>query len=133
MAAKQRLRLPAHILFPALFFTGLVISVLLNRLPAIVIPYYGVISLLTFAIYYLDKSAARRGGRRTPESTLHLLSLAGGWPGALIARHQFRHKTRKQPFRLVFWLTVMGNIALLAWALTSNGLYYLQNLIYSYL
>ena len=48
-----------------------------------------------------------------PESTLHLLDLACGWPGGLAARHLLRHKTRKQPFRAVFWLTVVANCALL--------------------
>lgn len=33
----------------------------------------------------------------------------GGWPGALVARRVFRHKTIKQPFRAIFWLTVVVN------------------------
>ncbi|MFD1215844.1 DUF1294 domain-containing protein [Microbulbifer celer] len=118
---------------PLVFFLLLGTGTLFHWLPTATFPYFVGISLVTFIAYYLDKSAARQGSRRIRENTLHVLSLAGGWPGALIARHQFRHKTRKQPFRLVFWLTVMGNIALLVWALTTDGLYYLQNLITSYL
>ena len=57
----------------------------------------------------------RQGTWRTPESTLHAIDLAGGWPGALVARRVFRHKTTKQPFRTVFWLTVTVNCAALAW------------------
>ena len=68
-------------------------------------------SIVTFAVYALDKSAARRGAGRTPESSLHLLSLVGGWPGALLARHFLRHKSAKVPFRRVFWGTVAGNVA----------------------
>ena len=78
-----------------------------------------VFSVISFAVYGADKSAARRGARRTPERTLHLLSLAGGWPGALVAQLVFRHKTVKQPFRAVFWGTVVVNCAglvlLFAW------------------
>lgn len=75
---------------------------------------YVLLSAITFVVYALDKSAARTGGRRTPEVTLHALALAGGWPGALLARRVLRHKTRKQPFRAVFWLTVVANCVVLA-------------------
>ncbi|AQX16957.1 hypothetical protein BKM78_14310 [Tessaracoccus sp. T2.5-30] len=52
-------------------------------------------------MYRADKVAAVQGAWRVPESSLHLVSLLGGWPGALVARHAFWHKTRKQPFRTV--------------------------------
>lgn len=72
---------------------------------------YILLSLITFVVYGWDKRAAMRGERRQSEQSLHLLAIAGGWPGALIARRLFRHKTRKQPFRFIFWLTVVLNIA----------------------
>jgi uncharacterized membrane protein YsdA (DUF1294 family)/cold shock CspA family protein len=71
-------------------------------------------SAVTFLAYAFDKSAAVRGRWRTPESTLHLLSLLGGWPGAWLARDLLRHKTRKQPFVTIFWLTVFLNCAAVA-------------------
>lgn len=77
---------------------------------------YLLLSGISFTMYRADKSAAAVSGRRrTPESTLHTIDLLGGWPGALVARHVFRHKTVKQPFRTVFWLTVVVNCAALAW------------------
>jgi uncharacterized membrane protein YsdA (DUF1294 family) len=75
---------------------------------------YSVLSVATFAIYGWDKRAAQAGRRRTPENTLHLLSLAGGWPGALVAQRLFRHKTRKRSFQVAFWFTVVANCGLLA-------------------
>ncbi len=66
-------------------------------------------SAFLFAIYYIDKTEAQRGGERVPENMLHLFAILGGWPGALVARHLFRHKTRKQPFRTIFWGTVLVN------------------------
>jgi uncharacterized membrane protein YsdA (DUF1294 family) len=45
-----------------------------------------------------DKFAATRKGKRTPESTLLLLALAGGSPALLGGRILFRHKTAKQSF-----------------------------------
>ena len=44
------------------------------------------VNLLTFLVYAIDKRAAQNGQWRTKESHLHLLSLAGGWPGAWFAQ-----------------------------------------------
>ncbi|MNG38217.1 hypothetical protein D3C84_1258340 [compost metagenome] len=49
-----------------------------------------------------------------PERTLHLLALLGGWPGALLAQRRLRHKTAKPRFLLVFWLTTLGHVAIVA-------------------
>lgn len=77
---------------------------------------------LSYFMYRVDKSAAQRGGRRTPESTLHLVDLLGGWPGALVAQQQFRHKTAKASFQAVFWGTVVVNLALVGgWVATGRG------------
>ena len=82
----------------------------------------GLLSLYTLMIYGLDKRAATHQQSRTPENTLHLLSLAGGWPGALIARPLFRHKTRKQPFTGIFWCTaVVSASALIAFLLLDEA------------
>ncbi|MEA3586888.1 cold shock and DUF1294 domain-containing protein [Pseudidiomarina sp. 1APP75-27a] len=67
-------------------------------------------SVVTYMAYARDKYAAEASYRRTAESTLQLLALIGGWPGALIAQQQFRHKTRKLSFRVVFWLVVLANL-----------------------
>lgn len=79
------------------------------KLPLWVAGLYLAMSAATFVAYALDKSAALRGAWRTPESTLHTLALAGGWPGALLAQQVLRHKSRKAAFRLVFWGTVVLN------------------------
>jgi len=59
--------------------------------------------------YRKDKSAAQNGAWRTPERTLHVLALMGGWPGALVAQRVFRHKSAKPSFRFTFWATVTLN------------------------
>ena len=61
----------------------------------------------------MDKISAESGRWRTPETTLHLFALIGGWPGALLAQRKYRHKTRKVSFRRVFWMTVALNCAAL--------------------
>lgn len=82
---------------------------------------YATASLLAYVAYAMDKSAARRGAWRTKESTLHLLALAGGWPGALIAQRRFRHKSRKQSFQNVFRVSAFLNCCALAFMLTPAG------------
>ena len=69
------------------------------------------LSIITLLFYGWDKRAAVKSKPRTREDTLHLLALTGGWPGALIARPLFRHKTRKQPFTGIFWATAICNAA----------------------
>ena len=88
---------------------------MLDQLPVILLACYGLLSAVAFLTYRADKSAAQQGRWRTPESTLHAIDLMGGWPGALVARRVFRHKTTKQPFRTIFWATVIVNCVALAW------------------
>ena len=57
-----------------------------------------------------DKSSAQRGARRTQETTLHMLSIVGGWPGALLAQQVLRHKLVKAEFRSFFWGIVAFNV-----------------------
>lgn len=106
---------PMALATATLFFTVLVGLVVLDDLPIVLLAAYGLLSALAFQLYRADKSAAQQGKRRTPESTLHLIDLAGGWRGALLARQVFRHKTIKQPFRTIFWATVIANCMALAW------------------
>jgi uncharacterized membrane protein YsdA (DUF1294 family)/cold shock CspA family protein len=81
------------------------------RPPVVFVGVYFAMSVITFIAYALDKSSAARSARRTSERTLHGLSLAGGWPGALLAQQFLRHKSAKAGFRKVFWTTVALNVA----------------------
>lgn len=76
---------------------------------------YACLSLIALAAYRRDKLAALSATRRTSEAKLHAIDLAGGWPGGLLAQQLFRHKTRKTSFQLGFWLTVVLNIAAVAY------------------
>ncbi|MCC5878589.1 MAG: DUF1294 domain-containing protein [Idiomarina sp.] len=118
------------VIIPALFLLIVSTAVLAGKVPWLVLGVYVVASVITFISYALDKSAStRKGARRTPESTLHVLSLLGGWPGALIAQHKLRHKTRKQPFRLILWLMIILNFAVFFWLLASSAGYTFRGLI----
>jgi uncharacterized membrane protein YsdA (DUF1294 family) len=107
--------------FAVLFLAGVGGLAALEVLPAGVAAAYLAASVATAIVYRRDKSAAARGAWRTPETTLHALALIGGWPGALAAQSALRHKSRKLPFRLVFWATVALNCAVLLWLSWSSG------------
>jgi len=92
-----------------IFVLALVAAAVRGVLPFAVLGFYAVASLVAFVMYVWDKISAEKGSRRTPENTLHLLALIGGWPGALLAQRKYRHKTRKLSFRRVFWMTVALN------------------------
>ena len=91
------------------------------QLPKYWFAVYGAASLVSFALYAWDKSAAAHGAWRTPESTLHLWALFGGWPGALLAQRLIRHKSVKAEFRAVFWVTAVLNVAALTWLSSPSG------------
>jgi uncharacterized membrane protein YsdA (DUF1294 family) len=119
------------VIVAAFFLVIVSVSVLTARIPPLVLALYIGASLLTFIMYAVDKSAARNGAWRTQESTLHVLSLVGGWPGALVAQQKLRHKSKKQSFRSVFWLTVLLNCGVFVWMFTPTGADTLTTLIAS--
>ena len=80
------------------------------------------LSAVTFIAYAIDKHAAKKAHQRTPEAHLHLLSLFGGWPGAMLAQQILRHKSQKTSFRFIYWLTVGLNCSAIGWLLTPTGL-----------
>lgn len=88
-------------------------AVTIALLPHPLVMWFLLASVLTFVIYGGDKMAARRGWSRVPESTLLVLGLVGGWPGAVVGQQLFRHKTQKQPFKRYFFITVVLNIGMM--------------------
>lgn len=95
------------------FLLAAVVLMVTGLVPAVLPLLYLLLSCASYLMYGFDKEVAGKAGwRRTPESTLHLLDLAGGWPGGLIAQHVARHKTAKASFQRGFWITVLLNLAL---------------------
>lgn len=90
-------------------------------LPRIVPTLYGALSMALFIVYGLDKWAAKRGGARVAETSLHLIALMGGWPGALLGQQVFRHKTAKPAFLRWTWAMAAFNLLALVWIVTPAG------------
>ena len=95
---------------PAFLLVYLAVAVIW-RVPGWVAALYAGASVVCALVYAIDKSAAVAGRWRVSESTLHTLSLLGGWPGALVAQQVLRHKSNKASFRSAFWGTVVVNVA----------------------
>jgi uncharacterized membrane protein YsdA (DUF1294 family)/cold shock CspA family protein len=106
---------------PGVFLSLVAILVVLGHLPVIVLVLYLVASTVSFFVYARDKTAAVKAQWRTAESTLHMLSLVGGWPGAIVAQKFLRHKSKKLSFQIGFCITIVLNCAGLVWLLSSYG------------
>jgi uncharacterized membrane protein YsdA (DUF1294 family) len=76
----------------------------------VVLTLYIALNIYTFFSYYRDKFAAANNLSRTPEIKLHVLSLMGGWQGALLAIYFLRHKRQKFEFMVVYVVTVILNL-----------------------
>jgi uncharacterized membrane protein YsdA (DUF1294 family) len=116
-SAKRR-RSGFSVAFAVGFLLFIVTATLLGKLSAIVSAVYLGASLVAFITYAADKSAARNNRRRTPEKTLHALALIGGWPGAAFAQRLLHHKSSKDEFQRVFWVTVILNCVALGWLMS---------------
>jgi uncharacterized membrane protein YsdA (DUF1294 family) len=111
-------RWPWDLLVGGGWLVAVAILAAVGRLPTLVPLWYAGLSLIAFAAHATDKAQAAAHGRRVPEQALHLMSLLGGWPGALFAQQQLRHKTRKARFQALFWGTVLAHVVGLAWYLS---------------
>jgi uncharacterized membrane protein YsdA (DUF1294 family) len=84
-------------------------------------------SVFAFLAYRSDKRRAEAGAWRIPESTLHILEVIGGWPGAFLGQRTFRHKTAKVSYQIVFWAIVLSYQlvaidSLVGWRFTKSAL-----------
>jgi uncharacterized membrane protein YsdA (DUF1294 family)/cold shock CspA family protein len=110
------------LVFAAVFLAFVVGVVATGKLPFVVLIAYLTVSCVTYLAYAFDKAAALKGQWRTPETTLHVFSLVGGWPGAMLAQRTLRHKTQKQSFQITYWVTVVLNCVALGWLLSPSGM-----------
>jgi uncharacterized membrane protein YsdA (DUF1294 family)/cold shock CspA family protein len=82
----------------------------LGRVPSWVIWIYFVAGVISALFYWTDKSAAQAGRWRVSEATLHVVDLAGGIIGGLLAQAALHHKTAKTKFALLTFAIVLVHI-----------------------
>ncbi len=74
--------------------------------------YIALMSVVTLALYGVDKARARRSAWRIRERTLLVFAFLGGAPGAFLGMLAFRHKTQHLkftllvPIALVLWIAI---------------------------
>jgi len=111
-----------------LLFTGLLLLAIYLNAPAIVFKDYGnlswifiihiVNSVIVFILYGYDKFTARRDKQRIREIVLHFSEFLGGWPGGLLARPIWKHKTdwkEKFAFKITNWLIIFVHLSFWIW------------------
>ena len=105
ISSRRRHEMPVGSL---LLLAGLLVlpAVALDRLPIDLwrlVAYVVVISAITYRAYAEDKRRARTNAWRIAESSLHLMEMLGGWPGAWLAQMWLRHKSSKKGYQFIFW------------------------------
>jgi len=78
----------------------------------ILIIIFGVLSLVTFFMYGIDKFKAQKGKWRISEKALLLSSFIGGAVGGFLAMQLFRHKTKHWYFNVVNIIGLVWQIGL---------------------
>jgi len=97
-ASRPHARFEWRLPLAAAFIALIIIGWLLGSVPLWLLAAYGVMGLVTFISYWVDKRAAASGQWRTSEATLHGFDLAFGIVGGLAGQILLRHKTRKSGF-----------------------------------
>lgn len=87
----------------------------------ITIYYLGLINIISFMVYGIDKLKAKQGKWRIPEATLLLLAIIGGSIGAWCGVKAWHHKTLHKKFRYGIPLIIAIQIAMI-WYLLKDTL-----------
>lgn len=107
------------------YIVALAILSISGWLNGMVVLFISIINVMTYWFYSQDKEAAQFNRRRVPENTLHILAFLGGWPAAWLAQQRLRHKTQKQPFRNIYFCTIVFNILLILWLISPLNVFHI--------
>lgn len=90
--------------------------------PLLAIAVWLLINAFGAAAVLHDKLAAKHGGRRVPEMSLHVLGFLQAWPGMVLAMRRIRHKTQKRSFQRPFAVASASGAccAVLLWLLRAS-------------
>ena len=80
-----------------------------------IVIYIVLASIVSFALFGIDKKRAQNHEWRISEKALFLSAILGGAPGALLGMQVFRHKTQHWYFQIGIPLILVAEIALVVW------------------
>ena len=69
----------------------------------VLIIYYSITNALMMLFTVIDKSAAKKNKQRISELRFYVFSMLGGWFSGYVVQQWCHHKTKKQPFRFIYW------------------------------
>lgn len=75
--------------------------------------YLGIINIITFIAFGIDKYEALNSKSRVRNVTLLGLAFIGGTIGGLLAMYLFKHKTKKDYYSVGLWLMIIMQILVL--------------------
>ena len=76
--------------------------------------FYAIMTLVTFIMYGVDKSKAKKGRWRIPEKTLLLFAACFGGLGAFLGMRIFRHKTKHTSFKIIVPMCMLLQFIIIA-------------------
>ncbi len=112
--------LPYHLVTAAMLLIVLELLVIMGKVPFAVTAWYAAMGAVSAHLYWRDKRAAMAGTWRVSERTLHIVDLAGGIIGGLLAQHRYRHKKSKPSFQTTTFAVVTAHAIVMA--LIGSGL-----------
>lgn len=121
---KQTFQTQSMLLLAIPILGSLILAFYGRYLPVIA---YLVAIPLSFYAYRDDKQKAQTRQWRTPEATLHLLDLLGGWYGGFYAQRKLYHKNKKGSFQAVFWTIVVAHLSGWLYIIVTVGKGYFQS------
>lgn len=77
--------------------------------------YLAAVNVISFIIFGIDKSRAKRHAWRVPEKSLFLLAVIGGSVGAIAGMYIFHHKTKHWYFVIGMPAILVAQAAVLLW------------------
>ena len=86
----------------------------------ILLIYLGIMNLVTFIVFAIDKANARANRSRIKIVTLLGLSFAGGSVGGLVSMYLFRHKTQKDYFTVGMPLIIVMQVVVLFYLMNAG-------------
>lgn len=115
---KQETKLHPIQIAAVVYILALAVLSISGLISGILLLFISIVNAATYWFYAQDKEAAQLGNKRVAENILHILSFLGGWPSAWLAQQKLRHKTQKQPFRRIYFCTIVLNILLILWLIS---------------